>query len=40
MGFKIGSGLIIVEARLLPPPRIKYKDLQNKETTANVRNSS
>ncbi|KAL2075619.1 hypothetical protein VTL71DRAFT_562 [Oculimacula yallundae] len=31
-GLQVGSSLITVSARVLPPPQIKYKDSQNKQT--------
>lgn len=36
----VGQSLITVNARILPPPVIKYKTPQNKETNANVRSGS
>ncbi|CZT04105.1 related to argonaute like post-transcriptional gene silencing protein QDE-2 [Rhynchosporium agropyri] len=31
-GIQVGSSLVTVSARVLPPPQIKYKDSQNKQT--------
>jgi len=36
-GLQVGASLITVAARVLPPPAIKYKSLQNKETALTPR---
>ena len=39
-GLQVGASLITVAARVLPPPQIRYKSLQNKETSISPRMGS